>query len=250
MRFFLGAFVGLILVNLFSTTVYAQIYGGGTPFPTMPTCDSGTCGDVCGLYCTGLSTCSPFCNSDTGYCGYTCSIYQSECCDTCWGEWGECVNGWQVRVCEDNPQLGQQRTCSIDPVNTPGPIGSGEPTVPPAPPPGATNTPITYGTIRARAVQVDPSNTSCTAIRAVPTTDSEINGTVMSFSPTSPSYPPPQTQSGATFTVFSNMITGTYTLVPSLPTANWVNVRNCWRNVTTGVNGNNKGESLGKLLLF
>ena len=84
------------------------------------------------------------------------------------------------------------------------PLGSTSTPVP-------TSTPIALGTIQARAVQVTADDTSCTAIRAVPTTAGQINNTILQFTPSSASAPPAQLQSGANYVTFANILTGWYT---------------------------------------
>ena len=109
MRLFWGVAFCLFFASLVHSQVYAQVYGGITPFPTMPLCSSGTCGDVCtGGLCPPPATCTPFCNNTTGYCGFTCSTFQSTC-TTGWGAWGESVNGRQFRGWNNNPQLHQTK---------------------------------------------------------------------------------------------------------------------------------------------
>jgi hypothetical protein len=85
--------------------------------------------------------------------------------------------------------------------------------------PVPTPTPTPVRTIKARAVQVYPSDTSCTAIRAVPTTGGQITGTVLGFTPGSASQPAAQTQAGANYVTFTNLVTGSYTLDPNPPTS-------------------------------
>lgn len=89
-------------------------------------------------------------------------------------------------------------------------------------PPTPTNTPVPVGAIRARAVQVDSTNTSCADVFGVPTTDGQINGAVHQFTPSSASQPAAKTQPGARFVIFSNVTTGSYTLAPNPPSADWV----------------------------
>ncbi len=260
----LRCFVYVILAATLSlgilTPAYAQ-YSTNTPppitvFPTLPLCSSGQCGGVCtsGL-CNYPATCTPFCNNNTGYCGFTCSNWQSSC-TTGWGSWGPCVNCWQFRVCNSNPSLGQTQCCISDascdatcnaPATTPGnPTGPPEPTVQPPTntPVPPTNTPVQQGNLQARAVRIDPADTSCAAIRAVPTTDGEIDGTVLQFTPSSASQPPSQTQIGANYAAFNNVTVGTYTLDPNVPTANWAYTRACWRNISTGATGEGLSATL------
>jgi hypothetical protein len=89
----------------------------------------------------------------------------------------------------------------------------------------------------ARAVSVDPADTSCTAIRAIAEGSSGVDGTILQFTASSQSQPPPQTQSGGTSVTFSNAAIGSYTLDPLPPSADWMFARACWRNVTTGAIG-------------
>lgn len=86
-------------------------------------------------------------------------------------------------------------------------------------------------------MQVIDSAASCATIEAVPTTDSQINGTIHAFTSSSAGNPPPQTQSGANYVTFNNVVTGSYTLASILPSANWVLARACWTNTTTGASG-------------
>ena len=129
----------------------------------------------------------------------------------------------------------------------------GGPTDPPAdpPPPGSTSTPvptstpISLGTIQARAVQVTQADTSCTAIRAVPTTAGQINNTILQFTRSSASAPPAQMQSGANYVTFANILTGWYTVDSVLPTIDWMYSRACWNNLTTGTTGEGLSQTLG-----
>jgi len=103
---------------------------------------------------------------------------------------------------------------------------------------------VPVGTIQARAVWVDPADTSCTAIRAVPTTDGYISGTAIGFTPSSASQPAAQYQVGAVYEEFANIVTGSYTMDIVPPTADWAYARSCWTNVTTGA----VGEGLSRTL--
>jgi len=104
-------------------------------------------------------------------------------------------------------------------------------------PPAPTATSVPVGTIQARAVWVDPIDTSCTAVRAVPTTDGYITGTAIGFTPSSASQPAAQYQVGAVYEEFANIVTGSYTMDIVPPTADWAYTRSCWTNVTTGAVG-------------
>ncbi len=129
----------------------------------------------------------------------------------------------------------------------------GPPDEPPAdpPPPGSTSTPvptstpISLGTIQARAVQVTQDDTSCTAIRAVPTTAGQINNTILQFTRSSASAPPAQVQSGANYVTFANILAGWYTVDSILPTIDWMYSRACWNNLTNGTTGEGLSQTLG-----
>lgn len=84
------------------------------------------------------------------------------------------------------------------------------------------------GSINARAVVV-PYNTSQCADVIASTTG--INGTTLGFSAGSASQPAPQTQSGASYVTFSNIMGGNYTLAPTLPAgySSYVLALACWR---------------------
>lgn len=264
MRVIVGIIFSFLVPFIFFVgTVSAQYTTGPTigatvsTYPTLPLCSEGNCGTVCNDgYCPAGSTCSPYCASN-GHCGFTCSAYQNRCINPPgWGDWGPCVNCWQVRECNSNPNLGQYNCCISDsscditcnvPASTPGnPTGPAEPTVPPPTntPIPPTNTPVQQGNLQARTVRIDPADTSCAAIRAVPTTDGEIDGSVLQFTPSSASQPPSQTQIGANYAAFNNVTVGTYTLDPNVPTANWAYTRACWRNISTGATGEGLSATL------
>ncbi len=275
-------FVATVIICLFlflpTGTVQAQYLS-----PTPSTCQclgNGNCsgtgcstGDVlaCGEQCPpGYRNVQMLCNGDL--CGGKC-VYEQTCvtgycqgpgCDEVPGSFNcgdggcnSCSRLVSTTICNNSFC---QAWCSLDetcgtgcsgpgpgatntPVPDPGATNTpGGPTNTPAPIP--TNTPVPVGTIEARAVRVDVSDTSCTAIRAVPTTDGEINGTTHQFTPSSASQPAAQAQVGAQYAVFSGVITGSYTLDPNPPTADWAYVRPCWTNVTTGVIGEGLSRTL------
>ncbi len=256
--------VAVSLVSFFPPgRVQAQYASPSPTYPPLPPCSSGLCGTVCNNNCPdtnpndGLAvTCTPFCNNNTGYCGFTCSTYQNTCAAGGWGDWGPCVNCWQFRVCDTNPQLGQTQCCISDSSCSATCASPTEPTSgpgPPTAPPGATNTPIIpsatpttqpSGTIRVRAVEVSPSDTSCTAIKAVPTTDGEINGSLIRFTPSSPYNPAPSLQSGANYVQFALVPTGTYTVDVDPPSSIWSYKRACWTDVTAGTTGEGLSHAL------
>lgn len=105
------------------------------------------------------------------------------------------------------------------------------------------------GTIRARAVVVDPSNTSCATIRGGGT--GGIDGTIFSFTPSSASQPPPQTQSGNTAVTFNNVVTGSYTIVAQVP-SQYVIERYCWRKNPSVTFGEDSSTTLagGETLIW
>lgn len=211
-------------------------------------------GDLCGGKCVYEQSCV------TGYCSSgppTCTTTDGSflCGD---GGCNSCSRLVSTTICNGSFC---QAWCSLDETcgtgcsgpgpgatNTPGPPGPGPTSTPGGPTsttaPTPTNTPVPVGTIEARAVRVDVSDTSCTTIRAVPTTDGEINGTTHQFTPASASQPAAQAQVGAQYAVFSGVITGSYTLDPNPPTADWAYVRPCWTNVTTGVTGEGLSRTL------
>lgn len=222
----------LFLVVFFSFPSSVLAIGGGlygTPFPTMPLCSSGTCGTVCtsGL-CPAGSTCTPFCNNNTGRCGMTCSAFQSTC-TTGWGEWGSCTNGWQFRVCNNNAQLGQTQCCGTTECGLTTATGTQpQPTEETVIEPTATPAPV--GAILARAVEIQPTDVTCDDVRAIPTTNVEIDGTTIGFTQSSASQPTPLTQSGANYVSFPSVLGGSYTIDPQPLGSNWMLAASCWTN--------------------
>lgn len=139
------------------------------------------------------------------------------------------------KVCTDDEVL-----CSQSNYTTYACVSTATPTpIPPTP------TPIPVGTITARAVQITAADTSCAAIKAVPITAGQINGTTFQFSASSASQPPAQTQSGANYVTFANILAGWYSLSPVPPTANWAYARPCWTNITIGTTGEGLSQTLG-----
>lgn len=194
------------------------------------------------MWCGGTQSCGGKCIYEqscvTGFCGgASCDNFDGDflCggggCDGCSRFVRETICGTPGSQC--------QVWCSPDPLcnsTCPGNGGPGGATNTPRPPGGPTDTPIPtvtpipIGTIRARAVQVDPADTSCIAIRAVPTTDAQITGTTIGFTVGSADQPPPQTQSGANYVTFASEPGGTYTVDPAVPSGNWVLAGYCWSN--------------------
>ncbi len=89
-------------------------------------------------------------------------------------------------------------------------------------------------------MRVDKSDTSCTAVRASTT---GVPGTIHQFSPSSPSQPAPQTQSGTTYAVFNNVLAGSYTIA-SVPPAGYVFARACWDRSTAPTTGETQTATL------
>ncbi len=79
-------------------------------------------------------------------------------------------------------------------------------------------------TVKVKAVEISPLDTSCAAIA---TSTTGINGAIHKFTPGSPSNPPPKTQSGNTPVQFNALPGGTYTLSPIVPTI-YTLKRACW----------------------
>ncbi len=100
------------------------------------------------------------------------------------------------------------------------------------------------GNLRGRAVKVFTTDTTCGTIRGIPTTEADINGTTITFTPSSPSQPS-GTQAGANYVSFPGVVGGTYTIDPQLPSANWVTQRACW---TRDLNAPTTGEGLSATL--
>jgi len=187
------------------------------------------------------------CNHDPEGCNWGCTNADSQCCSSCWSDWSGCGPG----VCGETRYCLTPGNNDAQARNCPGQCGNPGPTDPPFNPPTntpggatATPTPPSLGTIEARAVRVDPADTSCTAIKAVLTTDGEINGTTLQFTPSSASEPTPQTQVGANYVTFADIVTGSYTLDPVPPTADWVFARACSTNLDNGTTGEGLSRTL------
>jgi len=144
--------------------------------------------------------------------------------------------------------------CDFGPVSTPAPEPEPDPPAPPEPTaiptpiptstPTPTPTPIPVGTITARAVRINAQDTSCGTIKAVPTTAGQVNGTTLQFTPSSASQPPSQTQSGANYVTFANILAGWYSVDPVPPTVDWMSARPCWTNLTNGATGEGLSNTL------
>jgi hypothetical protein len=171
-----------------------------------------------------------WCPYTTGMCSYT---YPNgtgcACCFDGGGCYTNCPNTGVTPTAPGGP--GGPGNGTSNPTTGPG-------TATPVPP-----TPVSYGTISARAVQVSPNDTSCAAIRAVPTTAGEIDGTTIGFTASSTDQPTPGVQSGAQYASFY-LVTGSYTLDPVPPNSNWVLARNCWSS-SNGTSGEGLSTTLG-----
>jgi len=93
------------------------------------------------------------------------------------------------------------------------------------------------GTITARAVQVDPTDTSCVAIRKSPI---GLDGTVHQFTVAPPD---PLTQSGNTYVTFANAVPGPYVIMPDPPDG-YVVARYCWQRTTAPTTGETQSAVL------
>ncbi len=98
------------------------------------------------------------------------------------------------------------------------------------------------GTIEARAVVLPGSGLStCSVVRAATT---GINGTVHGFTGGSASQPTPQTQTGASYVTFPNIVGGSYT-ISSTASPDYVLTTACW---TRTLNALTTGEGLSASL--
>lgn len=185
----------------------------------------------------------------TGCTAWWSCTYITGCTDpNAWSQWSGCPPGveGETRYCIDTtglcclPNAAEARLCDYSPT------GPGDPADPPAtaPPPTNTSSVPQIGDIEVRAVRVDSSDTSCAVIRAVPTTDGQVNGTIHRFTPSSASNPAPRTQVGANYVQFSNVTAGSYTIDPAPPTADWAYVRACSRNLDNGTNAEGLSRNL------
>lgn len=182
----------------------------------LPVSANATCGQSCIGTCVNcLNTIYPYCDypNDTKVC-------PQQVVDKC------CFNGY-CTVCDD------KGSCYVNgcPINSPGPGNPGDPPTPTPVPPTAT--PAVPGTMEAVAVQVNPSDTSCTAIHNSVT---GIDQTTFGFTVNPPA---PKIQSGLTPVIFPNVTPGWYTLTASPPDPKWVATYPCiYRNgVFTGTIG-------------
>lgn len=202
-------------------------------------------------YCTKSCT-DPNIRDNCTFNSYNCPVIPDYSCgtDTCHPTWCRNISGILDCVTATNPSGNANYDDCVDvtdpwpyvcgwcPGTGPAPTGTPLPT-----PPGATPTPmptLAPGTIQARAMRVDKTDTSCAAVRASVT---GITGTVHQFSPSSASQPAPQTQSGSTYSVFTGVIPGSYTIASQAP-AGYVFARACWDRSTAPTTGETLTASL------
>ena len=220
------------------SSVFAQ-------YPTNTGCSPIACSQPPRSDCELISKGSfPVCNHGSTGCTAVWSCTETTGCtdSTAWSNWSGCPVGieGETRYCIKSTccqNAAEARLCTVTPT---GPGGSGSTTAPTDPPAAIPQ----FGDIQVRAVQVNPSDTSCTAIRAVLTTDGQVNGATHQFTLSSASQPAAQVQAGANYVTFSNVAAGSYTVDPSPPTADWAYVRAC----TTNLDNSTYGEGLSRTL--
>ncbi len=103
---------------------------------------------------------------------------------------------------------------------------------------------LSSGTIQARALTVNPTNTSCATIRAGGT--GGIAGSTFTFSPSSPSHPAPvpPSQVGSQYIVYDPATAGNgYTIQPTIP-AGYLPARYCWQRTTAPTTGETQSADL------
>ncbi len=226
-RFVLSLFILLAISE--TQVIYAQ-YTTPTIAPT--SCSPVTCYSQVGdevpdcPTIIGNPNSFPVCNHGPNGCTthWNCT-YVTGCTDsTAWSRWSRCVNGveGETRYCIEPTCCNngaEARWCDYSPT---GPTAT-------APPPTNTSSVPQIGDIE---------------IRAVPTTDGQVNGTIHRFTPSSASNPAPRTQVGANYVQFSNITAGSYTVDPAPPTADWAYVRACSRNLDNGTNAEGLSRNL------
>lgn len=176
----------------------------------------------CGSYneaacCAGLSTCVqgpvPTPAPDGGGGGSSPNpvpTYDPSCTFAYWSPWTTCQGSPASKMRFDNCGITQHATC--------------------------------LGTINSRAVVVH-ANATCADIQASAV---GVAGTVHQFTAGSASQPAPQSQSGASYVTFSNILGGSYTASPTVP-ANYNLVLACWSKQLNSPNsGTGSTESLSE----
>lgn len=245
--------MGKLLFFILVFFLFAPLTSVSAQYITPTECQPITCPQPPPTNCSTLPNTTwgsfPVCNHGATGCtaGWSCT-QTTGCTDNAsWSNWSGCAEGieGETRYCINSACCGngaEARICTWSPTGPGGP--GGNPTDPPADPP--TNTPSTpqIGDIQVRAVQVDPTDTTCATIRNVLTTDGQINGTTHQFTPSSASQPLAQAQAGANYVTFSGVAAGSYTVDPAPPTADWAYVRACTTNLDNGT----YSESLSRTL--
>ena len=97
---------------------------------------------------------------------------------------------------------------------------------------GPIQTAYCSGTIRARAVKVDKSDTSCAAIQASTT---YVGGTTFFTTPSSAQQLYPTAQAGSAYVSWASALGGNYTLA-QIPMPNYIPQRACWTKTPTPPN--------------
>ncbi|MBI3559849.1 hypothetical protein HY087_01845 [Candidatus Gottesmanbacteria bacterium] len=194
----------------------------------------GTCPGGCGghqLCPAGPGECATFSSG-----GVTVGSCESA---TCWAADQGCCN-----PAAPTPTLAPTTTTTVGPTVAPtGPVAPPPADTPePAPPAdpvtgcdpsvwgpwtscsGPLQTAFCTGTIRARAVKVNKTDTSCAAVLASTT---YLDGTIFFDTPSSAQQLIPTTQASGAYVSWSNVLGGTYTLA-DIYAANYVPARACW----------------------
>jgi len=182
------------------------------PPPCTPYCSpSCTCG------CSSLSLSGGVCNPPP------CTPYCSPSC-TC----GCSSISLSGGVCKPEPYCSPSCTCGCSSLSCNGGVCNPGP-------------PCAPGIIQARAMVVTKPNTSCDDVKNSTTT---LTGTVTHQFTLSSASQPTQVQSGNSYTVFNNVIPGSYTIDSQVP-AQYVLARACWTSVLdTPSSGESKSHEL------
>ena len=174
-------------------------------------CDGQHCDDIC----TSDQACIAGCNGPTPTPGVptptppSCQEYCSpSCACDCYSL--SCSGG----VCKPEPYCSPSCTCGCSSLSCNGGVCNPGP-------------PCAPGIIQARAMVVTKPNTSCDDVKNSTTT---LTGTVTHQFTLSSASQPTQVQSGNSYTVFNNVIPGSYTIDSQVP-AQYVLARACWTSI-------------------